>query len=87
MLEVVAKGEVAQHFKISSVTSGMSDTVNIGSSDALLRCGHSSAGGLLSTCEIGLQGRHSGVDEKKRFVVVRDKRKALHSQMTLGFEE
>ena len=40
MLEVIAEGEVSEHFKISAVPCGDSDTLNVRRSDALLAGRH-----------------------------------------------
>ena len=87
MLEVIAEGEVAQHFKISAVARGFAYILNVAGADALLAGAHAAARRLLLTLEIGLHGGHAGVYEKKACVVLRNERKARQTQMPLALEK
>ena len=55
VLEVVTEGEVAQHFEVGAVTSGLTDVLDIAGTDALLAGADTAAGGLDLTLEVGLQ--------------------------------
>ena len=86
-LEVVAEGKVAQHLKISAVAGGLADVLNVGSADALLTGGDTTARRLLLPGEPGLHGAHAGVDKKKRRVVLRDQREAGKTQMAFTLKK
>lgn len=81
LLEIIAKGEIAQHFEESMVAGGMAYVFNIAGTDTLLAGGHSVTGWFHLPCEIGLQRRHAGTNEQKTGVILRDKRETLQSQM------
>ena len=84
MLKIIAEGEIAEHFKICSVTRGFSDILDIGRSDTFLTCSNSrSRRGDLAR-KIFFHRRHSCIDKQKAFVALRNKRKARESQMTLA---
>ena len=87
VLEIVAKGEVAQHLKVSAVAGGLTDVLNVAGADALLAGADPAAGGLHLALEIGLHGGHAGVDQQQGLVILGDQRKAGQAQMTLTLEE
>ena len=87
LLKIVAEGEVAQHLKIGAVAGGFTDVLDVAGTDALLAGAHAAAGGLLLAGEEGLHGSHTGVDEKKGFVVVGDKGEGGKTQMPLGLKK
>ena len=83
VLEVVAKGEVAQHLEIGAVAGGMAHVVNVAGADALLAGTDPAPRGLLLPLEPGLHGGHAGVDKQDRLVVLGNQRKAGQAQMAL----
>ena len=87
MLEVIAEGEVAEHFKISAVAGGLADVLDIAGTDALLAGADTAARRLLLALEIGLHRCHAGVYEQKACVVLRDEGEAGQAEMTLGFKK
>ena len=87
VLKVVAKGEVAQHLKIGAVAVGLADVLDIAGTDALLAGADPVARGLLLALEIGLHGRHAGVNEQKARIVLGDQREAGQAQMALALKE
>ena len=87
MLEIIAKGEVAQHFKECAVTGGNADALNVGRADALLAGGDALAGRCDLARKVLLHGCHAGVDEQQAVVVLGNERKARESQMSLALEE
>ena len=86
-LEVIAKGEVAQHLKIGAVAGSVADVLNIAGTDALLAGGDPVTGRLLLAGKVGLHGRHTGVDEQQRSIVLGDQGKAGQTQMVFGLKE
>ena len=87
VLEVIAEGEVAQHLKIGAVAGSVADVLNIAGTDALLAGGDPVTGRLLLAGEVGLHGRHAGVDQQQRRIVLRDQGKAGQTQMVFGLKE
>ena len=87
LLEVVTEGEVAQHFEIGAVTSGLADVFNVAGTDALLAGADPLPGRGLVAGEPGLHGSHTGVDEQQGCVILGDQREAGQTQVTLGLEE
>ena len=86
-LEIVAEGEIAQHFEERCVSGSVAHVVDVVRADALLRRGHPLAGRRLGAAEIGLQRSHACRDQQKGFIVFRDKRIACVSQVILGLPE
>ena len=86
-LEVVAKGEVAQHLKIGAVAGGVADVLDVAGADALLAGGHPAAGRHLLAGEPRLHRRHAGVNEQQRGVVLRDEGEAGQAEMALALKE
>jgi len=87
VLEIIAKGEVAQHFKIGAVSCSNTHAIDIGGSDALLAGGHSVSWGLKLTRKILFKGSHTRVDKKDGFVVDGNEREGFVAQMSLGFKK
>ena len=87
VLEVIAEGEVAQHLKIGAVAGGLADILDVAGADALLAGADPVTGRLHLTLEIGLHGRHAGIDEQQRRIILGDQRKAGQAQVTLAFKE
>ena len=87
VLEIVAKGEVAQHFKIGAVTGSFADILNIAGTNALLAGADTVTGRLDLTLEIGLHRCHTGVDQQQGLVILRDQREAGQTQVLLAFKE
>ena len=87
LLEIVAKGEVAQHLKEGAVAGSVSDALKVGGADALLAGGDAAARRNLLAGEELLHGRHAGVDEQERRVIVRNQRERGKPQMPLGFKK
>jgi hypothetical protein len=65
----------------------MSDSLEVGGSYTLLTGAYSLAGGSFLTCEKLFHRCHTRVYQKKRFIIVGDKRKAGESVMSLALEE
>ena len=87
VLEVIAKGEVAQHLEIGAVAGGLAHIVDVTGTDALLTGADAAAGRLLLALEPGLHGGHAGVDQKDRFVVLGHQRKAGQTQVAFRLKE
>ena len=86
-LEVIAEGEVAEHFKVGAVARRLADVFDIGRADALLAGRHAAARRLFLSGEPRFHGAHAGVDEQKRGVVAGDQREAGQTQMTFCLKE
>ena len=81
--EVIAEREVTEHFKESAVSCRLADVFNIGCTNTFLTgCNSFSRRGDFAR-EILFHRCHSRVDKKQALVIVRDKRKAFKSQMSL----
>ena len=87
ILEVVAEGEVAEHFEVGTVTRGVAYAFQVRGTDALLAGGNALARRFNFAGEELLHRSHTGVDEKKGFVVLGNERERRESEMTLGFKE
>ena len=87
VLEVIAKGEVAQHLEIGAVAGGLAHIVDVTGADALLTGADAAAGRLLLALEPGLHGGHAGVDQQDRFVVLGHQRKAWQPQVAFRLKE
>ena len=84
LFEVVAERKVSEHFKVCAVTCGNADTLNVGSSYALLASSNSLAGRCYLAREVFFHRCHTRVDKQEACVVLRgNKRKALQAQVTL----
>ena len=80
--EVIAEREVSEHFKVSTVSCGDTNSVDVGCTDTLLTGGHSVARGFFLTCEILFKRSHTRVYKQNRFVIYRHEREALMTKMT-----
>ena len=80
-LEVIAEGEVPQHFKESVVPGGVPYVFNITGTNAFLAGGDPVTGWFHLACKVWLQRCHAGADEKQTGVILRNQRKTLQSQM------
>ena len=87
ILEIVAKGEIAQHLEEGAVARGLADILQIAGADALLAGRYTPAGRDLLAREIGLEGRHAGIDDQKTLVIVGNQGKAVHAKMSLALKE
>ena len=87
MLEVITEREIAEHFEIGTVTGCFAYVIDIAGTDALLAGADSVPRWLLFTSEIGLHGRHTGIDKKDAGVILRDKRKAGEAEMAFGLKK
>ena len=70
-LEIISKGEIAEHLKESTVTRGLADVVDITGTDALLAGRNAAARRDLLSCKIGFQRCHARIDQQKAVVVFR----------------
>jgi hypothetical protein len=86
VLEVITEGEVAQHFKIGAVTGSLTDVLNITGTNALLASADTAARGFYFTLKVGLHRCHTGVDQQKRLVILRDQGETGQAQMTFTFK-
>ena len=76
VLKVIAKGEIAQHFKISTMTGRLTNILNITGTDTLLAGADASSGRLHLALKIGLHGCHTGINQQQRGIVLWNQRKA-----------
>ena len=83
LLEVVAKGEVAQHLEKGVVARAGTDVLQVvvlaADAHALLRCGGAVVGPLLQAHEDILELDHAGVDQQQRRIVVRHQIAAVYN--------
>ena len=87
LLEIVAEGKIAEHFKECAVTGGIADVFDIVCADALLTRCHASAGRGELTREIFFKRRHSGDYQKKRFVVFGDEGVTAAAEVSLRLKK
>ena len=87
VLEVITKGEVAQHFKVGSVTGSLTDILDIAGTDTLLAGADPVTGRLHLAGKVRLHWRHAGVDQQQRRIVLRNQREAGQAQMALALKE
>ena len=85
MFEIVAKREVAKHFKVGAVAGGLADVLDVGSADALLAGGGAFSRRRLDAGEVFFQRRHPRVDEKTAVVVARDVRRGGEDNVPFAF--
>ena len=79
VFEVITEGEVTEHLEIRTVTGGMTYSLKVRSSYALLAGAYAIAGRNLLACEILLHRRHTRIYKKKRLIVIGNERKAGQS--------
>ena len=83
LFEIITKGEITQHLKIGAVTGCFADILQITGADALLAGGYPSSGGYFLSGKPRLHRSHTGIDNKKRIVVMRNQRKTVQTQTSL----
>ena len=85
VLEIVAEGEIPEHFEEGVVARGVADIVEVvvlaAGADAFLAAGRGRIGPRLEAGEDVLERHHAGVDEHQRRVVVRHQRRRRHARM------
>jgi len=90
-LEVIAKAEIAQHFKEGVVTRGIADVFQIvvlaAGTNALLAGGGAGVSALVKTEEHILELVHARIGEQNRRVVSRDQRGRGHDLVTFLSKE
>ena len=90
-LEVVAKGEVAQHLEEGVVAGRRADLLQVvvlaADAHALLAAGRADVGPLLQAQEGVLEGHHARVDEEQRVIAVGHHGRAGHEGVSLLLEE
>ena len=86
-LKIIAKGKISQHLKKGAMAGCFTYIFDIACTDTLLAGTHTSPRRDLLTGKIGLERRHTGIDQQKAVVIVRYQRKALHLQMFLALEK
>ena len=77
--EIISKREVTQHFKVSTVSCGLTNIFKVRCTDTLLTGGNSLSGRLLCALEIRLHRCHTAVYKQERIIVYGDKGKAFES--------
>ena len=87
ILEVVTEGEVTEHLEVRAVTCGVTNSLKVGCSYTLLAGADSVTGRLFLACKELLHRRHTRVDKKQGFVVIRNKRVGRETKMSLALEE
>ena len=87
-LEIVAEGEISQHFKEGVVPGGIADIVEVivlaAGADAFLRRGGAGIGAALLPGEDVLELHHAAVGEHQRRVVPRHEGRAFHHAMPVA---
>ncbi len=91
LLEVIAKGPVAQHFKERVVTGGIAHRVQVvvlaACTQAALDVGSAHVAALFRTQEHILELDHAGIGEQQGRVVARHQRRRRHDGVALALEE
>ena len=87
VLEVVAKGEVAEHFKVSAVARGLAYVLDVRRANALLAGGNTVARRFFYALKVLLKGRHACVYQQDRVVPLRYEREARKAQVSLALKE
>ena len=87
VLKVIPERKVAEHFKIRAVTRRVPYSVKVGCTDTLLTGRNTASRRLFLSREKLFKGRHTRIYQKQGLVVIWNKRKALHSQMSLAFKK
>ena len=87
VLEVIAKREVAQHFKEGAVTCGVTNALKVRCTNALLAGGNTVTGRNFLTGKELFHRSHARVDQEQGFVINRNERIRGKTQVALGFKE
>ncbi|MNM92942.1 hypothetical protein D3C81_1052950 [compost metagenome] len=91
LLEVIAEGPVAQHFKKGVVARGVTDLIKVvvlaAGTQAALDVGSAHVAALLRTQEHVLELHHAGIGEQQGRVVARHQRRRRHDGVALALEE
>ncbi len=87
VFEIVAEGEVSEHFEECAVTSCVSDVFYIVCADTFLARRHAATGRGKLSREIFFKRRHSRNYQEKRFVVFGNEGVTAAAEMTLRFEK
>ena len=82
-LEIVSKGEVSKHLKKCLMPRCTSDVFDISCTHTALTGNDAMARRLYLTGKKGLEGCHASTDQKQRRVILRDKRIAWQTKMSL----
>ena len=86
-LKIIAKGEVAQHFKEGAVTVRFTHLLNIRGANALLASRHPGSGGCDLAGKVLFHGSHTGVDQQQAVIPLGHQRKAGQPQVALALKE
>ena len=81
LLEIIAKGEIPQHFEESMMACGTAYVFNISGTDTFLAGRHSVFRWFYLAGEVRLQWRHAGTDQEKAGVILWNQGETLQSQM------
>ena len=87
LFKIVPEREIAKHFKISSVTGGLSHSFNIGSADTLLTSSDPYVRRSFLPEEKLFKRSHTAVYKQETVIAVRDKRSTRHSCMIFAFKK
>lgn len=87
LLEIIAKGKIAKHFKICTMSSSLSDILEVTGTNTLLTGCYSPSRRNLLPRKPWLHRCHTGIDDQKRVIIVRNQRKAVESQTSLLFKK
>ena len=82
LLEIITKGEVAQHLKISLMTGSTAYILNIAGTHAALAGGNTSARRLYLAGEIRLERRHACTHHQESRIILRNQGGTWQPQMT-----
>ena len=81
LLEIIAEGEIAQHFKECMVARRMAHVLDIARADALLARRDARGRRFQLAREERFEGRHAGTDQEQRRIVLRNQGCARKPQM------
>ena len=90
-LEIIAKGEIPQHFKESMVSGGIADIVEVivlsASAHAFLRCRRARRKRLFGARENVLERHHARIHEQEGRIVIRHQWRRRFHRVTTTFKE
>ncbi len=86
MLKIIAKAEVAEHFKECVMPGSLADVFDVIGPDAFLCVGNAVAGGFLGSVKVFFQGSHAGIDPQQGGIVVGHQRSAGFNHVAFGCE-